>query len=272
MYQTAISPCPNDTFIFYAMLHNKVDCEGLQFDPVFADVEMLNNEAAGGRYDITKLSFHAWLLLRDKYLLLDSGAALGKGCGPLLIAKKYMTNDELSKQLVAIPGEHTTAHLLLKIFYPEIKNKSHLLFSEIEKAILNNDVGAGVIIHENRFTYAAKGLLKIADLGECWENETNSPIPLGGIFTAKEKGEEFNASINRIVHRSILYACENVKETMDFVRLMAQEMNDDVIQQHIDLYVNDFTLSLGAEGNKAIDLLTKKINSLLHSSQSVNSI
>ena len=258
LYQTAISPCPNDTFIFYAMLHNKVDCEGLQFEPVFADVETLNNKAAGRVYDITKLSFHAWLLLRDKYLLLDSGAALGKGCGPLLIAKNKISRDQLAKSLVAVPGEFTTAHLLLKLFYPEIQNKSHLVFSEIEKAILNGDADAGVIIHENRFTYEAKGLIKIADLGECWEKETGTPIPLGGIYTAKEKGEEFNECINRIVHRSILYARKNVNEAMDFVRLMAQEMNDEVIQQHIDLYVNDFTISLGDEGNKAIQMLIEK--------------
>ncbi len=253
-----LSPCPNDTFIFYAMLHNKIACEGIQFEPVFADVESLNEKAFNNELPVTKLSFHAWLYLQDKYSLLDSGAALGNGCGPILISKKEMIDEDLITARVAIPGKYTTAHLLLKIFYPFISNKTTLVFSAIENALLNDEVTAGVIIHENRFTYQAKGLKKICDLGERWETETHSPIPLGGIFTNTSEGSEFHSSISRIIKRSIEYAWQHQEETMKFVKQYSQEMNETVMKQHINLYVNEFTLSLGKTGMNAIKNLQAK--------------
>ncbi len=255
--QLGLSPCPNDTFIFYALLHNKVDCEEFQFEPLFDDVESLNNKAFKNELSITKLSFHAWLYLQDKYTLLDSGAALGNGCGPILISKKELSVNDLKTASIAIPGYYTTAHLLLKIFYPFINNKNELFFSEIENELLNETVDAGVIIHENRFTYEGKGLKKICDLGERWENEKHSPIPLGGIFTKTNEGNKFHDSINRIIKRSIEYAWQNEKETLEFVKLYSQEMSEEVIKQHINLYVNEFTLSLGKTGMNAINKLQK---------------
>ncbi len=258
-----LSPCPNDTFIFYAMLHNKIDCEGMNFEPVFADVESLNEMAFTNELPITKLSFHAWLYLKEKYSLLDSGAALGNGCGPILISKKELSDEELKTVSVAIPGKYTTAHLLLKLFYPFIQNKTEIVFSAIENALINDEVEAGVIIHENRFTYQSKGLKKICDLGERWENETQSPIPLGGIFTRTTEGIEFHESINRIIKRSIEFAWKNEIETMQFVKYHSQEMSDEVIMQHIHLYVNAFTLSLGDAGNNAINILQKHFDDVV---------
>lgn len=257
-----LSPCPNDTFIFYAMLHNKVNCEGLQFEPVFADVESLNEKAFNSELPITKLSFHAWLYLQEKYSLLDSGAALGRGCGPLLIAKELLSDEELKTVTVAIPGKYTTAHLLLKLFYPFIQQKKEMVFSVIENSILSDEVKAGVIIHENRFTYEAKGLKKICDLGERWETETHSPIPLGGIFTSVTGGNDFHTTVDRIIKRSIEYAWKNQEETMLYVKQYSQEMVVSVMQQHIDLYVNDFSLSLGVDGMKAIELLKQNFSAL----------
>lgn len=253
-----LSPCPNDTFIFYAMLNNKIDCEGLHFEPVFADVESLNEKAFVNELPITKLSFHAWLYFQEKYSLLDSGAALGNGCGPILISKKELKDEELKIARIAIPGKHTTANLLLKIFYPFLQNKTELVFSEIENALLNDKFEAGVIIHENRFTYQAKGLIKICDLGERWETETHSPIPLGGIFTRTTDGSEFHLSINRIIKRSIEYAWLHEEETLQFVKQYSQEMSEAVMMQHIKLYVNEFTNSLGQTGMIALKNLQAK--------------
>lgn len=258
-----LSPCPNDTFIFYAMLHNKIDCEGSQFEPEFADVESLNEKAFNQELPVTKLSFHAWLYLQEKYSLLDSGAALGHGCGPILISKIELTDEKLKIARVAIPGKYTTAHLLLKIYYAFIQNKTEFVFSAIENALLNDAVEAGVIIHENRFTYQAKGLKKICDLGERWETETHTPIPLGGIFTRTTDGSEFHLSINRIIKRSIEYAWLHEDETMQFVKQYSQEMSEAVMKQHIKLYVNEFTNSLGTEGNNSIEILKKKFESVL---------
>jgi len=258
-----LSPCPNDTFIFYALLHNKVDCEGYEFEPVFEDVESLNEKAFQIELPITKLSFHAWLYLQDKYSLLDSGAALGNACGPLLISKKLLSNEDLKTSTVAIPGKYTTAHLLLKLFYPYITNKKEIIFSEIENALLKEEVSAGVIIHENRFTYLSKGLKKICDLGERWENETHSPIPLGGIFTRVTEGKDYHLAINRIIKRSIEYAWDHMDEAIQFVKIHSQEMSEEVMKKHIYLYVNNYTNSLGAEGNKAIEILKNKFNTVL---------
>jgi 1,4-dihydroxy-6-naphthoate synthase len=259
----AFSPCPNDTFIFDAMVHHKIDTEGIEFDFMMADVEELNHLALQNRMDMTKASYHAWLYLGDRYELLNSGSALGFGNGPLIISAKEYKLEELERRSIAIPGEYTTAHLLLKIAAPKVSNKKTLLFNEIEEAVLQGAVDAGVIIHENRFTYAKKGLKLICDLGEFWEKLTHSPIPLGGILVKKELGTAMIGKLNRIMKRSVLYAMENPGSSMEFVRKNAQEMDEEVIKKHIGLYVNDFTLDLGVEGKAAIQNLMDYTNHLI---------
>lgn len=249
----AFSPCPNDTYIFDAMVHQKVDTEGLEFEYVMADVEKLNGEAFAEKPDITKLSFHAFMHLAGRYLLLDSGAALGFGAGPLVISKHLKLFNELKGKTVAIPGVYTTANLLFSLAMTEAVFKKELLFSDIEDAILSGDVDAGVIIHESRFTYQLKGLHKLIDLGEYWEQLTGSPVPLGGIAAHKKLGPEVIAKVNRCIRRSVEYANLHKGELNAFIRCNAREMDDAVMQKHIDLYVNEFSVSLGLKGKKAIN-------------------
>ena len=249
------SPCPNDTFIFAAMVKGMIDTEGLEFDYRMEDVERLNQLAMNEEMDMVKVSYHAFLHLSPVYRLLDSGSALVFGNGPLIISKKKYSIGDLDNLTVAIPGEYTTAHLLLKIIAPRIHQKKILVFNEIEDAILMDKVDAGVIIHENRFTYERKGLQKIADLGEEYENITHCPTPLGGIIAKKKLGIETLDKLNRVMHRSVAYAMENPGAGMDFVRSNAQEMEDEVMLKHIHLYVNNYTLDLGQDGRKAITRL-----------------
>jgi len=247
------SPCPNDTYIFDALVHGKIDTEGLEFTYSMADVEKLNEAAFAEIPDVTKLSFHAFLHLAGKYLLMDSGAALGFGTGPLLISKTLRHIGELAGKSVAIPGANTTANLLFSFGVKQSVEKKILLFSEIEDAILNGEVDAGVIIHENRFTYRSKGLHKLLDLGEFWEQETGSPVPLGGIVAHSRLGKEVIAKVNRSIRRSVEYANLHKGELNEFVRCNAQEMSTSVMQQHIDLYVNEFSVSLGHQGKNAVN-------------------
>ena len=256
------STCPNDTFIFDALVNNKIDNEGLQFDVKMADVEELNKNAFSENIDVTKLSYHAFAYISDKYKLLTSGSALGRKNGPLLISKKKIYPDEVNDLVVAIPGKYTTANLLFGIEFPKVKEIKEYLFSDIEEAILDGEVDAGVIIHENRFTYQKKGLRKIVDLGELWEEKTNYPIPLGGIVIHRKFDEEVQVKMNRVLKRSIQFAFENPKSTWSFVKKHAQEMEDSVINQHIELYVNQFTSELGEEGKKAIKTLFGKATHL----------
>ena len=249
------SPCQNDSFIFAAMVKGMIDTEGLEFETRMEDVESLNQLAMNEGLDMVKVSYHAFLHLAPVYRLLDSGSALGFGNGPLLISKKKYSIRDLDNLTVAIPGEYTTAHLLLKIIAPQIHRKKILFFNEIEDAILKDNVDAGVIIHENRFTYEKKGLQKIADLGEEYENMTHCPIPLGGIIAKKKLGVETLNKLIRVMHRSVAYAMENPGAIMDFVRCNAQEMEDEVMLKHIHLYVNNYTLDLGPDGRKAITRL-----------------
>lgn len=246
------SPCPNDTFIFDAMIHGKIDTEGLRFDVVMADVEELNQGAFARKLDITKLSYHAFAYLVDDYVLLDAGSALGKGVGPLLIARTPLDTKALGKAHVAIPGKYTTANFLLSMAYPDIPMKTEVLFSAIENGVLEGRFDAGVIIHENRFTYETKGLVKIKDLGDFWESTTNMPIPLGGIVVKRSLPLEVQRAINRIMHRSVRFAMDYPEASMDFVSQYAQEMEAAIMQQHIDLYVNDYTLELGTLGKEAV--------------------
>lgn len=249
------STCPNDTFIFDAMIHGKIDTEGLEFDVVLADVEELNRGAFEGSIDITKLSYHAFAYIADKYRLLTSGSALGRGNGPLLISKQQIYPDEVKDIKVAIPGKHTTGNLLFSIFYPHIKEKPEYLFSDIEEAILDGEVDAGVIIHENRFTYQKKGLRKIIDLGEKWEEKTKSPIPLGGIVIHRKHSDAIQQKVNRVLKRSLQFAFDHPESSYGFVKQYAQEMEEEVMRKHIQLYVNEFSLELGKEGKRAINVL-----------------
>jgi 1,4-dihydroxy-6-naphthoate synthase len=251
------SPCPNDTFIFDAMVHGRIDTEGLEFDYFLADVEELNRRAFTGQVDITKMSYHAYAFAASNYLILDSGSAIGRKNGPLLISKRPLDEGKLSDKLIAIPGKYTTANLLFSISWPEASNKKEYLFSDIEAALLNNEVDAGLIIHETRFTYQKKGLIKIADMGEFWEKLTDLPVPLGAIVVKRTVPDEIALKVNRIVRRSLEYAYKNSMASFDFVVNNAQEMNKNVMNHHIKLFVNEFTLNLGKEGRLAINKLFK---------------
>lgn len=251
----AYSPCPNDTFMFDAIVHNRIDTEGLTFTVTHADVETLNNHAFDETYDITKLSFHAYAYVSQAYALLTSGAALGRGCGPLLISKDEIPRSKIEFCLIGIPGRHTTANFLCMLAFPEAATKKEMVFSDIEHALLSDQIDIGLIIHENRFTYQQKGLRKIMDLGEWWENKYHMPIPLGGIAVKRELGPATIAKINRVVNRSVLYAMENPDMSKPYVCAHAQEMLPEVMQQHISLYVNDFSIQLGDEGKTAIENL-----------------
>ena len=249
------SPCPNDTFIFDAMVHGRIDTEGLEFEYYLADVEELNRRAFTGDPDITKMSCYAYACAAQNYLILDSGSALGHKNGPLLISKKLTGSSMLKNARIAIPGKYTTANMLFSIAWPDAINKTEYLFSDIESALLNDEVDAGLIIHETRFTYFKKGLLKIADMGEYWENLTGLPVPLGLIVINRRIKEETALKVNRIIRRSLEYAYHDSLASYDFVVANAKEMEGKVINRHIKLFVNKFTMNLGKEGRKAINEL-----------------
>ena len=246
------SPCPNDTFLFDALVHGKIDTEGLEFSVVLGDVEELNQRAFKGELDITKLSYHAYAYVLPNYVLLDAGSALGRNCGPLLIAKKALTVEDVESGTIAIPGKFTTANFLLSLAYPNAKQKEAVLFSEIENLVATGKKTAGLIIHESRFTYEEKGLVKIRDLGEFWESETGLPIPLGGIVIRGNIDLTTQQKVNRVLARSVKYARKFPQQTLDYVRPHAQEMDEKVMMQHINLYVNDFTEDLGVVGREAV--------------------
>jgi 1,4-dihydroxy-6-naphthoate synthase len=252
MLTLCYSPCPNDTFIFDAMIHGKVDTEGLSFEVVLDDVEALNRRAFAGAVDITKLSYHAFAYLTNKFDLLDAGSALGNNCGPLLIAREPLTEAQICKGPIAIPGKMTTANFLLSLAYPGIQNKQEYLFSKIEDAVEQGAVAAGLIIHENRFTFQQRGLVQLIDLGEYWESTTGMPIPLGGIVVRNELPKDVKQSINRVMRRSVEFAMAQPESVMPYVREHAQAMDDAVMQAHIDLYVTKYTADLGASGRDTV--------------------
>ncbi len=254
-FTLGFSPCPNDTFIFDAMVHGRIDTEGLDFDYFLADVEELNRKAFASVVDITKLSYHAYAYVARNYLILDSGSALGYNNGPLLISKKEIKTTDLKSSKIAIPGKYTTANLLFSIAWPEAVSKTELLFSEIENALLNEEVDAGLIIHETRFTYHKKGLIKIADMGEYWEKMTGLPIPLGAIVINRSVPHDTAMKINRVIRRSLEYAYHDSLASYDFVTKNAKEMESKAMNSHIKLYVNKYTLDLGKEGKEAINEL-----------------
>jgi len=246
------SPCPNDTFIFDAMVHGRIDTEGLEFDYFLTDVEELNRKALNSDVDITKISYHAYAYVALNYLILDAGSALGHRNGPLLISKQRISVDELASMRIAIPGKYTTANLLFSIAWPDVVNKTEYLFSKIEDALLKNEVDAGLIIHETRFTYYRRGLHKLADMGEYWENLTGLPIPLGAIVINRKIADDIALKVNRIVRRSLEYAYKDSFASYDFVSGNAREMESTVMNNHIKLFVNEFTLNLGKKGREAI--------------------
>lgn len=252
------SPCPNDTFIFDALIHHKIDTEGLDFEVFYDDVETLNQKAFRSELDITKLSYHAFAYVADSYVLLDSGSALGFGVGPMLISDADISISDLKNNpnyKIGIPGKYTTANFLLGLAFPEALNKQELVFSDIENAVLDGRVDIGLIIHENRFTYQDKGLKKIIDLGDFWEKETGLAIPLGGIVANRSLPEDVQHKINRVLRRSVEFAFTNPKSGLEYIRSHAQEMSEEVMYKHIDLYVNKYSVELGDEGKKAIKLL-----------------
>jgi 1,4-dihydroxy-6-naphthoate synthase len=258
------SPCPNDCFMFDAIVNGRIDLEGLTFTPHLADVEALNRETFAGSADVSKLSYHAYAYCRRDYVLLDAGSALGRNCGPLLISARPIAPDEVrrGRLRIAIPGVYTTANFLLGLAFPEVVDRTPLVFSDIEGALLDGRFDAGVIIHENRFTYEAKGLHKIVDLGEFWERETGTPIPLGAIAVRRSLPDDVKRRVNRVVRRSVEYAFAHRDASLPYVRAHAQEMSEEVMYKHIDLYVNDFSVDLGAEGKRAVTALFDKAAAL----------
>lgn len=252
--QIGFSPCPNDTFIFDALVNNKIDTGNLQFEPLLEDVQTLNAWAIKGKLTVTKLSYGVLPLVLDKYKLLNSGSALGRGVGPLLITNEAVPVADIEKKIIAIPGENTTAHLLFSLAYPDAKNKIFLRYDEIENFVLQSK-GLGVIIHENRFTYADKGLKKITDLGDYWEKETGHAIPLGGIVVKKSIHPQIQQLIDMLIKQSIEFAFANYPELNDYIRIHSQEMSEEVMRKHIKLYVNEYSLNLGEKGIEAIKKL-----------------
>ncbi len=247
-----ISTCPNDTFVFDAMVNGRIDTGKLEFDCRLTDVEELNRNAFEAKTDITKISYHAYAYISDKYILLNSGSALGFNNGPLLVAATETGTSQLRGKKIAIPGKLTTANLLFSILYPELTEKEEYLFSDIEDIVLDGQAAAGLLIHENRFTYADRGLSGVADLGEEWQAKTGMPIPLGGIAIKRDLGNGVAAEVDKMLSASIDYAYENPASSYAFIRKYAASMDPEVMQKHIDLYVNDFTRDLGDRGRQAV--------------------
>ncbi|MDR1199377.1 MAG: 1,4-dihydroxy-6-naphthoate synthase [Prevotellaceae bacterium] len=260
--QLCFSTCPNDTFIFDAAVHHKIDTEGLEFDIYMADVEELNRYAFSADADITKLSFNAYAQVSDKYIILNSGSALGRKNGPLLVSKTKIYYDEVKDLNIAVPGKNTTAAALLQILFPQAKTLREYLFSDIESAVLDGEVDAGVLIHEGRFTYKRKGLKLIADLGELWESESNRPVPLGCIAVKRSLPVEIRQRVDAVLRKSVEFAIKNPHESMPFVRRHAQEMDDETMQKHINLFVNDFTVNIGSQGKEAIEYFIEKLKNI----------
>lgn len=251
----SISPCPNDTFMFDAMVNGRIDTEGLEFDLTFADIEELNREAANSTPHVSKISCAVLPLIADKYRVLNSGSALGRGNGPLLVSRREVVTTDSSLR-VAVPGEHTTANLLLRKLFPALTDRTPVLFSEIADRVAADEFDAGVLIHEGRFTFADKGLRLVADLGKEWERVSGMPLPLGSIAISRDLPEELQRKVSRVLGRSVEYAMANPSASAEFVRSHAQEISDEVTRSHIELFVNQYSIDLGTEGRAAICSLT----------------
>ena len=258
MISVAISSCPNDTFMFWAMLFGKVDCFGLKFDVELYDIERLNLLAVEQKFDMVKISYANYPNVSQFYQLLTAGSALGFGNGPLLVSKRKIYPDEIPNLRIAIPGMYTTANMLLTIAYPTATNKMEYLFSEIEDVVLSDETDAGLLIHETRFFYQQKGLYKILDLGEYWEKTTSLPLPLGGIAIKRELSQNVKQKLNTILKESVKYALQNPNKPEQFVKQHAQTTDIDICRKHINLYVNNFSAELGDDGKKAVFTLFEK--------------
>jgi 1,4-dihydroxy-6-naphthoate synthase len=251
------SSCPNDTFIFDALINHKIDTGKYTFKVQVADVEQLNKMSHQSILDISKMSYGTYFGVSKHYTLLRSGGALGTKCGPLLIASRPFNLNDIHSKTIAIPGKGTTATFLLNFAFPNIFKLEERIFSEVEESVIMGEVDAGVIIHENRFTYAQKGLTKLLDLGQYWEEKTNCPIPLGCIAIRRNLGKDIALDIDQLIRQSIQFALQNPESSSDYVRSLAQEMEPDVIKAHIDLYVNDYSNDIGESGMKAISTMAK---------------
>jgi 1,4-dihydroxy-6-naphthoate synthase len=256
------SPCPNDTFIFHALVHGKVDTTGLAFRETLLDVEALNQMALKGKLDVSKVSYHALGFLREEYCLLRSGGALGKGCGPMIVAKNPITTEDLRGKKIAIPGRLTTAYLLMQLYDAALKDVEVMTFDSIMEAVASGSVDAGLIIHEGRFTYPRYGLNEVIDLGQWWEELTGNPIPLGCIVAKRSLGSELINKVDALIKESILYAQGRPKDPVQYIKEHAQELEDSVIREHINLYVNDYSVDIGAEGAGAVEELFSKAEAL----------
>lgn len=246
------SPCPNDTFIFDALVNKKIYTPGIEFEPVLEDIETLNQWATAAKLDITKISYAALPQALENYVVLNSGSALGIGVGPLLVTKFPYSTTRIDTLKIALPGEHTTANLLFSMAFPNARNKHYMLFSEIEDAILNGQADVGVIIHENRFTYQSKGLKLLMDLGNFWEKATHSPLPLGGIIIRRSFTYSLQQRVNQLIRQSIEMAFNEYPALSEYIRSNSQAMDENVMRKHIELYVNDYSLDLGENGEKAV--------------------
>ncbi len=251
----AFSTCPNDTFMFDGLVHQRIDTKGYSFDVEMADIEELNLQASQGENDITKISFNAFAQYTQQYQMLTSGAALGFGNGPLVISKHKIYPDELHDVKIGIPGEKTTANLLLNILFPNVQNKKVYLFSDIEDAVLGCEIDAGLIIHESRFSYKKKGLKKVVDMGELWAKEKKLPLPLGGIAIKRDLDDAVKTDIQDLIADSVDFALKNPKISYEFVKKHARELDDSVISRHIDLYVNRYSINCQSDGREAIEFL-----------------
>lgn len=273
-FTIGFSPCPNDTFIFDALINKKIDTEGFEFEAVLEDVQTLNQWAIEKKLDISKISYGVLPLVLANYKVLNSGGALGKGVGPLLISNTEIPNlQSVAGNLnIVIPGENTTAHLLFSYAFPQAKRKRFLIFNEIEQEVLSGKADAGVIIHEGRFTYESKGLTNLMDLGEYWEKETGAPIPLGGIIVKKEMEDSIQQKIDRLIKKSLEYAFENYPQISNYISSHSQEMSEDVMRKHIDLYVNNFSIDLGDEGKQAVHTLLDVYSKMQSSSYTKDEI
>jgi 1,4-dihydroxy-6-naphthoate synthase len=250
-----ISPCPNDTFIFDALVNGQLDTGGISLDVVLEDVQTLNEWAMEGRLDVSKVSYGVLPSIAKDYAVLRSGGALGRGVGPLLVARPGVRAFDPATMRVAVPGRDTTAHLLFALAFPGAAHKQFVVFSGVEDAVLDGAADAGVLIHESRFTYGAKGLVKLLDLGEHWERETGAPVPLGGIVARRSLDREVLRALDRLVRASVERALARRPLVTEFVKRHAQEMDEAVMRQHIDLYVNDFSVDVGASGERAVETL-----------------
>lgn len=251
------STCPNDTFMFDALVNGKIDTHGLEFDVTMADIEVLNATVLKGEVDVSKISYAVYPSIADCYRILSSGSAIGYGSGPLLVAKHPYAEGELRGMSVALPGEHTTAARLMQVLYPEVGDKHYALFSDVSAKVLSGETDLGVLIHEERFTYAAKGLYLVSDLGEQWEGRFSLPIPLGGIVVNRSLAPRLQGELESLIEQSVRYALANPLSSREFVRQHAKELSDEVIDKHIAMFVNDFSVNIGSKGSEAIKMLFK---------------